>query len=112
MRVIAAGCANCAPQVVPPKTREGDHHFLATYPFPEGHEVAVDGEAAPDVTSAWVGTPGRVIRFQREGAVHICPCTPKYLDNEDGSQNRPTYFAELVEYDSVEVRPIAEAEVV
>lgn len=111
MRVIASGCSVCEPQVVPQGEREGEHHFAVRLPLSlalevpleDGSsswaranvEVLIDGETVRDVTEAWVGQPGRVIRLAREEEVHPCPNHLPFMDR--------SFFAELVEYDSVEV---------
>ena len=112
MKLIAEGCENCEPRVAPGGPRENDDHIGVR--FPETCwgkdcvvEVVLDGVSVPDVCEAWVGSPGRVIRYQADGKpVRMCSCTPIYRDNEDGTQNDPKPFRQLIEYDKVEVRRV------
>lgn len=63
--------------------------------------VLIDGEVVTDVSEAWAGTPGRVIRFGTEPR----RCWDD-VPNPDGSLVGPGggWWRQLIEYDNVEVR--------
>ena len=111
MKVLAEGCELCEPLVAPHGPCEGEHHKAIRLPetIPWNCLVLCDGERADDCTEVWAGTPGRVIRIAADSVAHVCPCQPGWKhdfadDTIEVVEVKHGIFAQLIEYDSVEIQ--------
>ena len=117
MKVIAEGCPYCEPLVDPQGEREGEHHIAVRFPETVWGsdfqcEVYLDGKQALDVTEAWAGSPGRVIRVEPVGLPSARPgsnvqiCFHKTGECSDNHSGHSTYKRWLIEYAHVEIRRV------
>ncbi len=96
-RILASGCQDCEPQLLPSLTLAGNGHVAVHLdpvdpPFAWQHQILIDGELVTDVAEAWPGQPGRVKRYHpTRNSPHYCLCGSTLI------------FSQLLEYDSVEV---------
>lgn len=111
MKIIAEGCRLCEPLVEPTGERENDLHVSVR--FDDSPYIFVDGDMILDASEAWGGSPGRVIRCDLENkGPRLCTCQPPYQHEMDEGSSEMVgidhgVFWQLVEYDTVEIRPAA-----